>query len=260
MTSDLRISPATKDDYGAFVRLFAELGVPEPAPFDDLIFLASIVARRAGVIVGYAWWRPRGERLHVVYLITDPAHVRTGVGRALMRSIAETGKREGFREWLLNVKPENTPARRLYESFGMRASFESTSMELAWADVIKLPETSLRATELLATDEARFELAMHLAPREVTTARGILGRLAFCVQDDRGPAGLAVFDPSFPGAPIFRARDAHAARALLEAMSVHVRHASARLMVEDARLVEILTKIGASPVLQVLRMEGTIPP
>jgi len=76
VTSDLRISPATKDDYGAFVRLFAELGVPEPAParatFDDLIFLASIVARRAGVIVGYAWWRPSGERLHVVYLITDP--------------------------------------------------------------------------------------------------------------------------------------------------------------------------------------------
>lgn len=238
--------------------------MPEPAPtrstFEELIRPASIVARRGDAIVGYAWSRPRGERLHVVHLITDPAHRRAGVGRTLMRAIAEHGKNAGFREWMLNVKPENTGARRLYETFGMRPTFESTSLELAWVDVAKLPETSLRGTHLEVADEARFEHAMHLAPREVTTARAILGRLAFCVQDDRGPLGLTIFEPSFPGAPIFGARDAHAARALLDAMRPHARHPAARLLVEDAALVEVLMKIGARRVLQVLRMEGAIPP
>lgn len=98
------MSDATATDYEAFVGLFPELAVPDPLPsaerFAEVVAPQAIFARDGDAIVGYAWSRPRGERLHVVHVITDPAHRRRGVGRALMFELLRRARVAGLRRWM----------------------------------------------------------------------------------------------------------------------------------------------------------------
>src|ERR1039457_4475830 len=91
---------ASADDYAEFARLFPELAVIEPTPsaerFAEVIAPDTFFLREGDKAVGYAWSRARGQQLHVVHVVVDPAHRRRGVGRALMTAIAEQGGAAGF--------------------------------------------------------------------------------------------------------------------------------------------------------------------
>jgi ribosomal-protein-alanine N-acetyltransferase len=267
VTSSFVVSDATPADYPAFVRLFPELAVPDPLPsaerFAEVIAPQAIFARDRDAIVGYACSRPRGERLHVVHVITDPAHRRRGVGRALMLELSKRALATGFRRWMLNVKPENVAARELYAECGMRVVLESVQLRLAWADVARLPKPPAGTTTdaLAPSDDARVEHALGLAPGDFSTCRASPGRVFVGAAVDGVPVACVAFDPAFPGAPVLRARSPGYARAVLEDLLPHAwpQHSGLFVFLEgDPALESILAGVGAKVTMRVLRMEGDV--
>jgi ribosomal-protein-alanine N-acetyltransferase len=261
-----RLSSASAADYPAFARLFPELEVPESTPsakhFADVIAPQAILARDGAAVVGYAWARPRGDRMHLVHLITDAAHRRRGVGRALMDAIAERARADGFHRWMLNVKQDNVAARSLYERKGMRVVLTAVSMRVTWADAERLSEVhGVIVRPLAVADDARFEAALPLQRGENAAFRALPERLLLGAENASGPVGFAALDPTFPGASPFRVRAPEYARALLDAMQPMTLPGCdhLKLFVEgDPALEAALTAAGAEPVQLLLRMEGEI--
>jgi ribosomal-protein-alanine N-acetyltransferase len=101
-----------------------------PSPWPAAALLAEIcredgiayytVARRGGVLVGYAgMWYVAGEG-HILTLAVAPGHRRQGVGeRALVRLIDEVAQRGGDRVYL-EYRISNLAAKRLYDKYGFR--------------------------------------------------------------------------------------------------------------------------------------------
>ncbi|MFG2812649.1 GNAT family N-acetyltransferase [Streptomyces sp. NPDC048410] len=83
-----------------------------------------LVAERAGRVVGWASVGPyrdgetRTEDAELYALYADPAHIGTGVGRALLtEALARTATHPRMLLWVLR---DNTRARRFYERAGFR--------------------------------------------------------------------------------------------------------------------------------------------
>lgn len=260
------LSSAFPADYEAFAALFPELAVPDPIPsrerFAEGIAPDAIFIRDGSVVAGYAWARPRADRLHVVNVITAPAYRRRGVAHALMDAVAARGRAAGLARWMLNVKPENVAARALYERCGMHVVFASVLMHLPWAHVARMPSAAgASACDLALADDARFEDALSLTRGEITSFRAP-GRVVVGVEDPAGPAGFAAFDPAFPGASAFRVRAPAHARPLLDALRPYAlrEHDHLLLLVEgNPDLEAMLHATGAHAVMRTLRMEGDIP-
>src|SRR6185369_15814645 len=107
-------------DHGVMASLFPELGVDDPVP--DLerwrreMVADTLIAEEQGRPVGYLYLQALRETGHVRHVVVSPEARGEGVGRALMAAAAERFRAAGAREWALNVKPDNVPAVRLYES------------------------------------------------------------------------------------------------------------------------------------------------
>lgn len=77
-----------------------------------------LVAEVAGSLAGYAvFWQvlDQGELGNVA---VDPPWRRRGLARRLVAAVMERAGARGVRELFLEVRPSNTGARQLYESFG----------------------------------------------------------------------------------------------------------------------------------------------
>jgi GNAT superfamily N-acetyltransferase len=260
-------SSGTAADYPAFVRLFPELAIPDPLPsaerFADLIAPQAIFARDGDAIVGYAWSRPRGERLHVVHVITDPAHRRRGVGRATMLELSKRARAAGFRRWMLHVKPENVAALKLYAVCGMQIILESAQLRLACEDIARLPSPPPGTTTrtLAPSDDVRVEQALGMARGDFSGCRAVPGRVFLGAAMDGVPSACVAFDPTLPGAPVLRARSPGDARAVLEGILPYAlpQHTGFFLFVEgNPGLESTLVGIGAKVTMRALRMEGDV--
>ncbi len=261
----MNVVPATASDYEAFAVLFPELGVPDRTPsrayFEMNIVPGGLFAKEGDTVAGYVWTRVRGEKLHVVHVIVSPTHRRRGVARAMLGAVAERARSEGREHWMLNVKPDNVKAIALYESVGFVRMFESVSMRLPWACLPELEAAAggSVARALTPEDDARFEAALGLSPGEIAGYRS-LGRTPYGTEDAAGPTAAGLLDPTFPGASPFRVRRPEHARAVLEAMRPHVSADGIFVFVENEPAVEaMMTRVGATPVLRALRMEGLVP-
>jgi ribosomal-protein-alanine N-acetyltransferase len=73
-----------------------------------------------GHIVGYLCLWEVADELHITNVAVRPAARRQGVARALLRSVLDSGRMRGFKVVVLEVRPSNTNALSLYESFGFR--------------------------------------------------------------------------------------------------------------------------------------------
>lgn len=84
-------------------------------------FARSYVLRSAaGDLAGYACvWLLEGELL-INNVAVAAAHRRRGLGRGLMCHLLDEGRGGGCRRAILEVRPSNGPALRLYESLGFR--------------------------------------------------------------------------------------------------------------------------------------------
>lgn len=259
------ISPAHVDDYDDFARLFAELQVPETVPdrarFVSAIAPEAIFVREGIRVAGYVWARARGDSLHVVHVVVDPAFRRRGVGQLLMRTAAAHGRSLGLDRWMLHVKPENHAARALYTSCGMQDAMQSVSMRATWAQLARVEGPRAHAGPLDLAHDAQFESALGLSPGEIAAARSLPGRSLFGATDDSGPVGIAAFDPGFPGISPIRVRAPRHARALFDA--ARPPHAAdtdhLHVFVEGSPDLEAaLAAVGAEPTMRVLRMQGML--
>src|SRR5262245_29315365 len=78
------------------------------------------VGREAGRIVGYICLWEVADELHVTNVAVHPEVRRRGYARALLESVFARARAAGSRMVLLEVRPSNTEALALYESFGFR--------------------------------------------------------------------------------------------------------------------------------------------
>ena len=79
------------------------------------------VGREDGRIIGYICLWEVADELHVTNVAVHPGARRRGFARALLESVFARGRASGARMILLEVRPSNTEAIALYESFGFRA-------------------------------------------------------------------------------------------------------------------------------------------
>lgn len=267
--SELAIRPARPDDYPAFAVLFPELGVPDTVPsaqrFCDEIAPSALIAERAGRVLGYAYFQLIGETGYIRNVVVAPGARGCGVGAALMDALRRGFRESGARTWDLNVKPDNLPAVRLYERCGMRAQHRSTALGVKWALVPTLPPPALAVTglRLEPADDPRFERALRLLDGQLGAGRALPGRyiVGLAAASDHAPAGVAVFDPGFPGASPFRVRHPSLVGALLAAIHAQARppHDELGLFIEDDEAaVAVLHAAGATVRLEALHYRGTL--
>ena len=76
------------------------------------------VGREGGRIVGYICLWDVADELHVTNVAVHPDARRRGVARALLESVFAHARAAGSRMVLLEVRPSNTEAIALYDSFG----------------------------------------------------------------------------------------------------------------------------------------------
>lgn len=272
MHSPLVARPAAPADHPLVARLAPELATGDPPPALDRWLVMSmpstLIFAQGGDDVAYAWYEVLRGVGYVRHVVVDARVRGRGVGGAVMAAVAERLRAAGCTRWELNVKPDNVPAIRLYERCGMRVVHPTTALALDWSAAGSLPhETGSYATrELTSDDDDAAEAAFHLPAGMLAHNRGLPGkhlRLLVAADAPAEPLGLAVFDPGFPGAYPFRlARPALAAH-LLDDLRPLARpeHTLLNLVVEDDRpLVDHLVRHGANVRLEILHMEGPVPP
>lgn len=78
------------------------------------------VVRDGPRVVGYLCTWEVADELHVTNIAVHPELRRRGTGRHLLSTALADARRRGFRHVVLEVRPSNTEARTLYESFGFK--------------------------------------------------------------------------------------------------------------------------------------------
>jgi ribosomal-protein-alanine N-acetyltransferase len=97
------------------------------SPWSRSIFLHELrrnplavnwVLEGGGRLLGYASAWLRGEELKINNLVVDPDFRRGGLADWMLPQVLEKGRAKGCARAILEVRPSNTPARRLYEKHG----------------------------------------------------------------------------------------------------------------------------------------------
>lgn len=261
---------AVAADYEAFVKLFGELGIPDPVADRDY-YLAKlmpemVIAHDGPTVVGYATWRTYGATAHVPNVSVDPAWRGCRVGQVLLERIRELAKAAGCTRWYLNVKTDNTPAIRLYERCGFVTDKESWVLSIAWRDALALPfDPGLANAVVRPEDDAELAARFGLEPARVPVLRARSDAtvlVAVHAPDGGGPVAFAAFDTSFPGAYPFKTLRPDLAGNLMRACHAYAeldRHDSIRLTVESDRpLYDALVAGGATLLFALLQLASPL--
>lgn len=78
------------------------------------------VMHEDGRVSGYLCLWEIADELHVTNIAVHPTCRRQGIGRALLGGVLDDARRRKLRLVVLEVRPSNTEARSLYETFGFR--------------------------------------------------------------------------------------------------------------------------------------------
>ena len=76
--------------------------------------------REDAQVVGYLSLWEVADEVHITNIAVRPDCRRRGLGRTLLRGILDEARQRRIRLVVLEVRPSNTEARTLYESFGFR--------------------------------------------------------------------------------------------------------------------------------------------
>lgn len=270
----MRIRSASLADHPHFAALYPELGAPDPTPdearWGSEIAEHTLLLEEGGAVRGYGYSVVMGSMLYVRQLVTAPNARRRGLGRALMQAMQARGRALGATRFCLYVVPDNAPALALYRSVGLEVVRSSIALRLGFDAAETLPSSADLRTEPVAqsgTDDGLFESKLHLVGGQLAMLRA-QGRVLIAAFDAERPVGLASFDPAFPGAFPFRARDASTVRALYAEMrrasrpELHTeawRREGAQIVIEgDEALVGTLVTSGAEVSLHTVLMEGEL--
>ncbi len=78
------------------------------------------VMHEDGRVLGYLCLWEIADELHITNIAVHPTCRRQGIGRALLRGVLDDARQRKLRLVVLEVRPSNTEARTLYETFGFR--------------------------------------------------------------------------------------------------------------------------------------------
>ena len=258
---------ATVADHPSFVRLFAELHVPDPVPGAEA-FAAEMLPRvlllcEDGATVGYASWRLYGPTAHVVHVVVDPGWRGRGGGRALLAAVRAAVVRAGCTRWYLNVKRDNAPALALYRRCGFAVERESWAMRIGWAEVDAIAaEGAAAPCSPAPADDAAIAARFGLPPERLAMLRARPGTALVALREQGEIVAFAAFAPSYPGAYPFCAARPGLLRALLDACRAHAdreRFDFVRVTVEgDAALERALAAAGAQVSFALFQMGASL--
>ena len=262
------LRPATADDHAAFLRLFAELRIPDPAPlaatFAERFTPNMTVACDGDAVVGYARWRQYGPTAHVIHVVTDPAWRGQRVGQLLLEEVRTRARAAGCTRWYLNVKKENTSALRLYERCGFAIEMDCWSLTMPWARALALPRADDVDVRLaVPDDDAAIASRLGWNVERMDSLRSWL-RATLLVGTTRGSESIdafAAFLPGYPGAAPFTTLRPGLAGVLLHACHAHARpeHDYLRLNLEgNTSLYEELVAAGAETTFSLWQMSSSI--
>lgn len=270
--SVLTIRGARREDHAAYAELFRELGVPDPIPdaetWTEKQVPTTLIAEESGAVVGYLFYEHVGSTLYIRNVVSAPTARRRGIGRALMKEVLVRRRAPGTRDWCLNVKEDNVPAIRLYESLGLRIAYTTHVLQIPWSAQVPASD-AIEVRTPLPGEGAVLEPALGLLSGLVEHHRK-LERVLLAAFDEHGEAaGFASYNPAFPGAFPFKAKRVEVAGTLLRAMAPYRlylqgddwRSTSVQLVLEDeATLSEELVHLGATCVLKIFHMKAPLPP
>lgn len=263
--------PAVPADFPLFTRLFAELATGDPVPeqgrWEATLMPATLFFESGGEVVAYAWATPLAEVGYVRHVVVDTAHRGRGFGRVVMDELAARLRSAGCTRWALNVKPDNTPAVRLYQGVGMSERYLSTALRIEWALVDRLPAPARDVTARVAdpAEDGALEEAFGLPKGTLAASRSYQGRVVVRLCDPAAPGdarvGVASFDPQFPGAFPFKVADPTLARPLFEGIRPHALPSYSHVGIvaeDDAALTRVLVELGAEVRLEIVHFEGAL--
>lgn len=122
--SSLVIRPADPADLPAVIRI-ENRSFTDPWSVDALYgelhtdpMRLPLAAEWQGILCGYLMGWLVADQLHVLNIATDPAHLRRGVGTALLRHAAAIAAPRGIIEVTLEVRESNRAARAFYTRLG----------------------------------------------------------------------------------------------------------------------------------------------
>lgn len=262
------IRSAQPADHEAFTRFVAELGHDDPVPGPERwsrdMMPHTFFLEDAGRKVGYAFVEEYGDMGWVRHVVVDPEARGRGVGRGLMHAIAARLHARGCTRWELNVKHDNDPARRLYQSFGMTIQYATSVVRIDWDDALGLPaDDDVTARRVDPSDDADVERALGLPVGQVARLRSTPDQVLVQLRDASGSVrGFARFDPAFPGAFPFRVLSPTHAGTLLRALHPHrlPDRMWIQLVIEDdAATTHRLRQSGARNVFEILHYAGDVP-
>jgi ribosomal protein S18 acetylase RimI-like enzyme len=261
----MEIRAATIDDYDAYARLVAELGIDDPTPsrarFGDELVARTLVAVDRTGIVGYALFEILTDTGYVRNLVSDPARRRSGVGVALMDAMRVRFAAAGATAWCLNVKPDNLPAIRLYERFGLREVYRSHALRLPAAAALPPPPPDLELVPVAPDDDALVERTLRLLPGQLASSRSRPTRRVVQLRRAGEVLGVAVFSGSIPGAFPFRVVDPGLAAGLLAHLRAFVPPGAPYLQVgveDDDALRAAVVALGARVHREIMHMRGPL--
>lgn len=81
-------------------------------------FALYLVARENLAVCGYAGMWLIVDEGHITNLAVHPDYRRRGIGRLLLKSLIQAGKKRGLRRLTLEVRKSNLAAQKLYMEFG----------------------------------------------------------------------------------------------------------------------------------------------
>ena len=78
------------------------------------------VMHEDGRVLGYLCLWEITDELHITNIAVHPTCRRQGIGRTLLQGVLDDARQRKLRLVVLEVRPSNTEARTLYETFGFR--------------------------------------------------------------------------------------------------------------------------------------------
>ncbi len=264
------IRPATPEDYGAFAELLPELQVDDPIPPRDrwvLELMPTTLIAEDEHVVGYLYHQCFGAVGYVRHIVTRPSGRRRGIGLALMQAARAILVEQGASEWVLNVKPDNVPARALYDALGFQLAYRSLALKLPWTALTtwvgpQTPEGStVQVRQVEPSEDADFESSQGLLVGQLANARTLADRVILGLRLNDQPEGVLVFNPHYPGCFPFRLSDAALLPVMLSELEHHKRgeHSSVQLVIEgQPALSEALLANGAEVRLEILSLRGAL--
>ncbi len=265
------VRSADASDYGFFLRCLGELASDDPVPSDGRWLASfaphSLVLEAQGDRVGYGLaWRI-GSWAHVAHVVVHRDWRGRGLGAQVMRALADDLRRKGCNHWRLHVRPGNEAALRLYRGVGLSEVFSAWSTWLERDSVSRLPaaDTAWARVEIEPAEDEALEARWNLLPGVIARARTSgrhLVRLRSPTQADDPAPALAVFDPTYPGASVFRCRAPSFVRPLVTELLAATPADDLRISIfveEDASLARLLLDAGATLRMETLQMRGSIP-